>query len=410
VNDHPTLPYSPSSTTADIPDFVLIRPIGEGGFGQVWLATNQATGQLRAVKLIPLDVSDRVDPAGRELMSLIRLERVAQQRHPHLTTIHHVGRTPQHLFYVMDLADDLSGGPPSADAAYQPATLSRRLEHGPLAPEDCLLYCKQLLSALACLHQAGMVHRDVKPANCLFVGGRLQLADFGLLSTNDRSISRVGTEKYMPPTGRMDARADVFAAGLVIYEMLTGLPVERFPSLQDRGRQIFEDANLRRLNQLVLQACEPDPQHRFQDAGEMLTALEGGSRRGLPRLTRRRGLALAGVLLLASVLVAAAVWSVNREVRRSAASPVGGPSGVASSGVPPPVRVNFITEPFEATIYLDGKLLVQPDGQPYLTPCTVPDLPAGQHRVIFKRPDHADLPAGPIDLTKTREIVARWQR
>lgn len=111
MNDHPTLPYSPSSTTADIPDFVLIRPIGEGGFGQVWLATNQATGQLRAVKLIPLDVSDRVDPAGRELMSLIRLERVAQQRHPHLTTIHHVGRTPQHLFYVMDLADDLSGGP-----------------------------------------------------------------------------------------------------------------------------------------------------------------------------------------------------------------------------------------------------------------------------------------------------------
>lgn len=408
MNDHPTLPYAPRNTTADVPDFVLVRPIGEGGFGQVWLATNQTTGQLRAVKLIPLDVSDRVDPAGRELMSLIHLERVAQQRHPHLAAIHHVGRTPQHLFYVMDLADDFSGAPPSANATYQPATLGRRLEQGPLPLEDCLLYSQQLLSGLACLHQAGMVHRDVKPANCLFVGGQLQLADFGLLSTSDRSISRIGTEKYMPPTGRMDARADVFAAGLVIYEMLTGLPVDRFPSLQDRGRQIYEDAQLRRLNQLVLQACEPDPQNRFQDAQEMLAALEDGSRRGSPWLPKRRGLRLAGGTLLVGVLAAAAVWSVNRRAAPPAASPLGGPSSVAASGASASVQVNFITEPYEATIYLDGKLLVQPDGQPYHTPCTVPGLPPGPHQVVFKRPGHADLPAGLLDLTKTREIVARW--
>lgn len=396
MSDHPTLRHSPVNTTAEVPDFELLRAIGQGGFGQVWLARNRTTDQLRAVKLIPLGVTDRADPAGRELTSLIRLEAVSQQRHPHLAAIHHVSRTPHYLFYVMDLADDVSGRPGSTDPTYQPATLERRLEQGLVPPEECVRFARQLLSALACLHQADMAHRDVKPANCLFIRGQLQLADFGLLSRNDRVISRVGTERYMPPDGRMDARADVYAAGLVIYELLTGLPVERFPSLGDRGPQIGQDPVLNLLNQVVLRACEPDPEHRFQDAREMLDALETPllSAEDEPAWSARAILATVGALSLAAILATTSLWFAKRE---------GGQQPVAAT-----VQVNFITEPFEAAIYMDGKLLVQPNGRPYRTPCTVPSLPPGKHRFVFRHPSQADLQTAPIDVQKTREIIARW--
>ena len=203
-----------------VPDFDFLRPIGEGGFGQVWLAINRTTGQPRAVKVIPRARAGGRDPAGREIASLARLEANLRYRHPNLLVIHHVGETAEHLFYVMDLADDLSGeaDPTQSrlsprDAGKSPGGRSaRRRRVRAIAP-------KQLLAALACLHEAGMVHRDVKPANCLFLGGELKLGDFGLLTAASLAVSRLGTLRYMPPDGCMDARADVYAAGLVIYEM-----------------------------------------------------------------------------------------------------------------------------------------------------------------------------------------------
>ncbi|MGW8258034.1 MAG: protein kinase domain-containing protein, partial [Thermoguttaceae bacterium] len=172
----------------------------------------------------------------------------------------HVGKTAEFLFYVMDLADDISGQAAADVPEYQPATLEKRLESGPLDAEECFFCAKKLLAGLAALHEAGMVHRDVKPANCLFVHGELKLADFSLLTEANPLVSRVGTENYMPPDGRMDMRADVYAAGLVIYEMLTGLPAERFPSLGKRGDEIVAHPMLGGLIQIALDACEPDPQ------------------------------------------------------------------------------------------------------------------------------------------------------
>ena len=373
----------------EVPDFELIRPVGEGGFGRVWLATNRTTGHLRAIKLISLRRSGGTDPAGREIMSISRLEANVRRQHPNLLNIYHVGKTADHLFYVMDAADDVSGAPASAEPSYQPATLESRLADGPLGPEECLGCARQLLAGLAALHDAGMVHRDVKPSNCLFVGGQLKLADFGLLTESNPQVSRLGTQKYMPPDGPMDARADVYAAGLVIYEVISGLPAEGFPRLGGRAPEVVGTPVLNALTRLGLQACQPDPKERFQDAGEMLSALERASEAPARRGRFRRKVVAS---VACTAVVAAAAWAVFWPSR------------------PDRVHVNFITEApyFEATVYLDGRQQVKADETPYTTPCTIEDLPARVHRVEFKREGLPDRDVGEVDFGEIRQVVAGW--
>lgn len=388
---------NPASAGDNLPpavsDYDLIRLIGQGGFGQVWLAANRATGHLRAVKVIASQRSGTTDPAGREITSIARLEANLRRQHPNLLNIHHVGMTEEHLFYVMDLADDVSGSPGSSEPDYRPATLQSRLADGPLPPQTCWRYARELLSGLAFLHESGMVHRDVKPANCLLVAGELKLADFGLLAEANPQISRVGTAKYMPPDGHMDARADVYAAGLVIYEMTTGLPADSFPRPGERALEAVNTPILGTLTRLALRACDPDPQKRFRDAREMLAELELAQLKlarpeataGRARSRRWMCVTLAGILAAAGVLGTA--WWAWR---------------------PQPVYVNFVTYPFEATIYLDDELQLDPNGDPYRTPVTIEDLPAGVHRVVFKHETLGTLDAGPRDFSNQQRIVARW--
>ncbi len=373
----------------EIPDFDLIRPIGKGGFGRVWLATNRTTGHLRAVKVIALRRSGTTDPAGREITSITRLEATMGRQHPNLVNIYHVGKTADDLFYVMDPADDARGGPALADPEYRPASLLQRLADGPLEPEDCLRNARQLLAGLASLHGAGMVHRDVKPANCLKVDGELKLADFGLLTSADPQTSRVGTQQYMPPDGRMDTRADVYAAGLVIYEMVTGLPAESFPRLGRRATAVAENPILCVLTRLALGACQPDPQQRLADAGAMLAELaacDSGISESPTRVPRR--VVVSAAAIAAMLLVGALISWLSR---------------------PPLVHVNFVTYPFEARIILDGEELRSPsDGVAYTTPCTVDNLTSRSHHVVFRHDRRRDLDMGIIDLGMHRQVVGRW--
>jgi eukaryotic-like serine/threonine-protein kinase len=374
--------------TPEIPDFDLIRPVGRGGFGEVWLAVNRTTGQLRAVKIVALQQPGQVGAAAREISSLTRLEGNLRCRHENLLNIHHVGQTASHLFYVMDPADDRTGGPAANSDEYQPATLQSRLQDGPLPTEVCFEYARQLLAGLASLHAAGMAHRDVKPANCLFVGGKVKLADFGLLTESHPLVSRVGTQKYMPPDGRMDIRADVYAAGLVIYEMLSGLPVDEFPRLGSRSREIAADATLASLLRLVLRACEREPERRFTDARAMLAELDSPAKK--PRRSRRSRVALTAVAMM--LIAGGLIWmfGLGRELAR--------PTGVG---------VSFVTFPYEARIYVDGALLVDSANMPYTTPCTVDDLPATDHEVAFECDGHPRWDAGRYDFAQTRQIVSR---
>lgn len=390
-------------TPPDIPDFDLLRQVGRGGFGEVWLARNRATEHLRAIKVIPLERTGTADLAGREITSLTRLEANVRQKHPNLLDIQHVGRTEEHLFYVMELADDDAGGRPEDIATYQPATLERRLATGPLSSEECWRLTEELLAGLAALHEAGMVHRDVKPANCLFVDGTLKLADFGLLTESHGAVSRIGTETYMPPDGRMDTRADVYAAGLVIYEMLTGMPARRFPTLAGRAEMIRTDRKMAVLNRLALASCQREPGERPADADAMAWLLNDlaheAERSWLHSPTLR--VVVLGAVLLVLALIVGKLLDRPRNGRN-------GLPPVQSGSETDTVAVSFITDPFEAEILVDGQLLQKPDGSPYRTPDTVPNLPTGEHDVVFRRKGSPDLPAGRIDFDATQEVEASW--
>jgi serine/threonine protein kinase len=367
-----------------IPDFELLRRIGTGGFGDVWLSRSTATGTLRAIKVIPKAAAG----ASRELVSLTRLEACARRRSPDLLPIHHVGQTERHLFIVMDLADDVSADDPGSEETYRPASLDHRLEAGPLDPDRCLECARQLLRGLAALHEGGMVHRDVKPANCLFVSGELKLADFGLLTDAGPDVSRIGTERYMPPDGRMDTRADVYAAGLVLYELVTGLPADRFPSLGSRARQIVENPILRSLLRISLTAASARRDERYPHAAAMAEALETALRDQDSHASGRwRSAALAVVAGI--VLVASAIFLLSK--------------------APSQAEVSFITLPhFGASIYIDGKQAFREDGTPYETPCTVEGVPARECRVEFRLEGQPTLDAGSFDFSETRQITVTW--
>jgi hypothetical protein len=389
-------PPRPEAPPPTVPDVDLVRRIGRGGFGEVWLGVNRATGGLKAVKIIPLARGGQTtDPAGREIVSLTQFERQRIGHHPHLLDIHHVGRTDEVLFYLMDPADDVSGRPAANDPGYRPATLALTLEQGPLPADECLRCARQLAAGLAHLHEAGMVHRDVKPSNCLFVGRALRLADFGLLVPAAAHLSRLGTVRYMPPDGRMDLRADVYAAGLVIYEMLTGLPAEAFPRLGPRAREIAADPLLAHLNRVALGAASRDHHARHAHAGELLAAIED-----IPAPRPHRRPAVWAAVAVAAGLAAVAVWPRDGGPRPEA--------GDAADPAPGRVAVNFITEPYESLVLLDGVLLIGPDGHPLTTPCTAADVAGRPGRVTFRHPRRDDLDAGTIDFATTREVVARW--
>jgi len=391
VTEDATASTLPAPERPTLPDLDIVRWIGSGGFGQVWLATNRVTGRLVAVKTVPFRSADARDRAGRETASLIRYEAGIRNQHPNLLAIQHVGQTDEVLFYIMDPADDVSGTPASREPTYEPATLDARLCEGALPPVECVRCADQLLAALAHMHAAGLVHRDVKPSNCLFIGGELKLGDFGLSTQAEGSISQAGTPRYMPPDGRMDARADVYAAGLVIYEMLTGQPATSFPRLDAEALRIRNDPNVRALNQLVLRAGQRDPEQRYVDADQMREALNSLRANKKPGRPTRRRLAVA---MLAAVALACVLGIVLW--------PGSEPTPLARH------HVNFITEPFEAHIYLDGKRMDDLQGQPYTTPCTIPDLPARVHQVVFRKPGLPDLSIGRVDFAIQREVSVKW--
>jgi serine/threonine protein kinase len=252
----------------------LVRLIGAGSGGEVWLARN-ALGTYRAVKIISRNSFPWQKPFEDEFQGLLRFEPLSRE-HDGLVDVLQVGGSAasDYFYYVMELGDDIRTGQNIDPDSYQPRTLAHDLtEHGRLSIGECIRLGAPIASALGFLHRHGLIHRDVKPANIIFVNGFPKLADAGLVTEMFQSGSRVGTDGFIPPEGPGTARADIYALGKVLYEMSTGKDRNAYPELPaDLGRTT-ETQDLIQFNKIVLKACRANPRLRYRDAGELMSAL-----------------------------------------------------------------------------------------------------------------------------------------
>jgi eukaryotic-like serine/threonine-protein kinase len=264
----------PPAVPLVIPDHELIRVIGGGSSGEVWLARN-VLGSYRAVKIVREKAFAHRRAFQGEFDGVLKFEPVSRL-HDGLMDILQVGRNDAagYFYYVMELGDDVSTGQVIIPENYSPRTLAcdyrqrRRLPIG-----ECVRLGAAIASALGYLHRNGLIHRDVKPSNIIFVNGFPKLADAGLVSELSESGSRVGTEGFIAPEGAGTPQADIYSLGKVLYEISTGKDRNEYPTLPSPLEDSAEGRDLVRFNKIVLNACRADPSRRFKSADEMMTVL-----------------------------------------------------------------------------------------------------------------------------------------
>ena len=315
-----------------VPDHELLRCIGRGSYGDVWLARN-VVGTPRAVKIVRRDRFDHAADFEREFKGLQCFEPVSRT-HEGLSDILSLGRLPdaEGFFYVMELADDArasssfsaaevhSTAPASAKSKpkagqlslenYSPLTLRAAIRTHAAIPFDRLLDPGlKLTAAVAYLHAQGLVHRDIKPSNILFVAGEPKLADAGLVAAVDDARSLVGTAGYIAPEGSGTPQADLYALGKVLYEAAFRKDRQDFPQLPPDLRSRPDHRRLLELNAILLKACASDPRERYVTASKMREDLQllqcGRSVTRKQVAERRRKIALRVCTAAASFAVVA---------------------------------------------------------------------------------------------------------
>ncbi len=269
-----------------VPDHKLLRRIGKGSYGEVWLARG-VTGVHRAVKLVFR--RDFEDERGfeREFEGIRAYEPVSRS-HEGLVQVLHIGRQDEEGFYyyVMELADDVQDGVGVNEVEYEPRTLRSELDRqGRLPVADSIAIGHTLAGALEYLHGQGLTHRDIKPSNVIFVNGRAKLADIGLVARHGQRTF-VGTEGFVPPEGPGAPPADIYSLGMVLYEISSGKDRLQFPELPEEISEAERPAWLQ-LNEVICRACEADTSSRYPEAAPMHTDLEAlVERRPLPKRGR----------------------------------------------------------------------------------------------------------------------------
>jgi serine/threonine-protein kinase len=256
----------------------IVALLGRGGMGEVYRAEDLKLGQQVALKFLPEDLARNADRLARFHHEV----RVARQvSHPNVCRVYDIGEADGQHFLSMEYVDgeDL-------------ASLLRRI--GRLPSDKATQLGRQLCAGLAAAHDCGILHRDLKPANVLIDGrGRVRIADFGLAGLIDERHNRdilAGTPAYMAPEQlageAASMRTDVYALGLVLYEMFTGKPAFKISGADGFARDAAESLPTRpsklvpeidpAVERVIQQCIENDPTRRPPSAIAVAAALPGG--------------------------------------------------------------------------------------------------------------------------------------
>ncbi len=267
----------PREGTPGVPDHEMLRCIGKGGFGEVWLARD-IIGSYHAVKIVYRKEFNDDDPYEREFRGLRRFTPISRT-HPGFVHVLHVGRSERddYIYYVMELGDDETQGQQINPETYVAKTLNSELRQRRRLPlSESLDIAMQLADAVQHLHDHNLIHRDIKPTNIIFVNGVPKLADIGLVTeaaTADRQVTYVGTKGYIAPEGPGTVLADIYSLGKLIYEIGFGLAVADYPKLPTDMIETSNSPALFGLNRIVLKACDANAAKRYQTAAELHRSL-----------------------------------------------------------------------------------------------------------------------------------------
>ena len=371
--------------------YEIVAPLGKGGMGEVYRATDTRLGRQVAIKIVSEVFTDRF---GREAKAIAALN------HRHICTLHDVG--PNYL--VMELVEG--------------ETLAARLRRGALPIADCITAGAQIAEALEAAHEKGIVHRDLKPGNIMFAqDGSPKVLDFGLakaglgVETSDRASSEtvisatatgtiLGTAAYMSPEQarglRVDRRTDIWAFGCVLFEMLTGSQPFRGPTVTDvlaavigaePDWQALPAAAPSWLRSLLRRCLHKDPRRRVHDIADVRIELQeprddGGPTAGNLQPPARKALAILPWVLTGALSVGLVWLAIDR---RSAATdpPIGSP-----------IRVEFnlpagveLWEPFTN----GGSVALSPDG----SKLAFIGMTSGNRQIYIRHLDRFDTVAVP---------------
>ncbi len=279
----------PLAAGTRLDSFEIVAPLGEGGMGEVYRARDTTLKRDVAIKVLP-------EYWSRDPERLRRFEQEAQAtaalNHPSIISIFHVGQCNGSPYIVTELL--------------QGETLRDRLRRGPMRLREVLDNAMAIARGLAAAHDAGIIHRDLKPENIWVTkDGRIKILDFGLAKLNPAKVESrdgdtvslhtqshpghvVGTVGYMSPEQvrghTADGRSDIFAVGVILYEMLTGKPPFRKPTSAETMTAILNEdppavsqiaLNIPPGLQRLLNRClAKSPERRFQHASDLAFALE----------------------------------------------------------------------------------------------------------------------------------------